>query len=296
MSEALKAVSAGFKLVYIGLILVVLAVVIGIVGGMVVGAGAAGGGGAAAVGAGSGLELAVGGLSLVGIVVGLIGRFKCLAVPTEAGSARPMIVVSVALEVVSLLIALMFLLNEFSPFLPLQVAAVAGLSRLAMELTASILFLLFTKETALYVRKPALAGTAMSVLWLMVTTLVLFVVSIVIVLGSVFAAAQAGGPRAADGAVGGACVGLIVMLVGLVVGLVTLIRYANLLIAMSNATLAFARRGGADYDDDEYDRPRARRRDEDDEDDDRPRGRRRDREDDEDDDRDDDRGRPWDRR
>lgn len=239
MSEELKKVSAGFRLVYIGLVLVVLAVVINVVAGFA----------GMPRGPGSAIQTLVNGLNFIGTIVGLIGRIKCLSVPVAAGSAKGMITVSVALSVLSILIALVFLLDGFEPFLPLEALVVGGLGVLVMELVATILFLLFTKETANYVRKPDLAVTAMSVLWLWVTTLILFVAAFAILFGGLMAGVRGAGGVRGGGGMDLACVGAILSLIGLVIGLVTLVKYSNLLIAMSAATRAYAR-GGFAYEDD----------------------------------------------
>ncbi|HSQ54604.1 MAG TPA: hypothetical protein VLM40_02580, partial [Gemmata sp.] len=141
MTDALKTVSSGFRLVYIGLLLVVLAVVIGIVGVMILVGGAAGGGNLRAAGQMVvGLLMLVGGLSLAGKVIGLIGRFKCMAIPEKAGGARQMIVVSVAMEVVSLITTLIVLASDVtSGFLQDQVRTVVNAGGIILSLISTIL-------------------------------------------------------------------------------------------------------------------------------------------------------------
>ena len=303
MSEALRKVSTGFKLVYYGLVIVVLAVIVGIVGGIALAAGAAAAGGAGGAGQGAApavgglmaLLLVVGGLAIIGSIVGLVGRFNCLAIPDEAGSAKPMIVTSVVLEVIALLISVVNTADSAGGnFLPAQLKMVTGGLSTVFSIVAAILFLLFTRSAAEYVRRPRLADKAMSVLWLWVACVGCYAVG----LGVVFAGGAAGGwggggaggaPGGAGGAqpgaaIGGACVGAILMLAALVLGLIALVRYARLLNEMSQATLRFADRAG-DYEEgaeelaeEEEERPRRRsRRDEDeDEEDDRRRPRKRD--------------------
>jgi hypothetical protein len=301
MSEALRKVSTGFKLVYYGLVLVVLAVIVGIVGlAVLVGAavGGAGGqaGGQAAAGGVIGLMLLVGGLAVIGSIVGLVGRVHCLAIPDEAGSAKPMIVTSVVLEVISLLSSVVNTAdNVGGNFIPFQVKTVAGGLGMIFSVVAAILFLLFIRSAAEYVRRPRLADTAMSVLWLWVATIGCYIAGIVVVIVGVAAGAAAGGGAGRGaaggpgaGAAGGACVGSLLMLTALVLGLVALVRYARLLTEMSRATLRFADRM-EEYDEqadegNEDDRPRRSRRDEEEDEDDRPRrSRRRDDDEDEDD-------------
>jgi hypothetical protein len=292
MYDALIKVSTGFKLVYYGLVLIVLAVVVGMVGAFALGAGAAaGGGGRGAVAAAGGLGLLVGGMAVTGSVVGLIGRFMCLAVPDRAGGAKSKIVVSVALEVVSLLISLANLADDLGGnFLPAEFKMVGSGGGLICSIIAAILFLLFARDLALYIRRSKLADDAMSVLRLWVAAVGCYIAGF----GILLVGAWGAGPGAAGGgAAGMACAGGLLALAGLVIAIIALISYARLLIGMSDAVRKYAGkvRYGGDEDgedgfDDEDDRPRRRRRrdDDEDEDDDRPRRRRR-RDEDEDDDR-----------
>jgi hypothetical protein len=316
MREALRKVSTGFKLVYYGLIIRILAVVLAIVAAVALGAAVAGGaagggaagggaaGGGAAGGAGAGfaggamaIALLFVGMTVIGTIIGLVGRFHCLAIPDEAGSAKPMIVTSVVLEVISLLITLVNAADDLGArFIPAQIKMVMNGLGGIFGLVAAILFLLFIRSAAEYVRRPRLGDKAMSVLWLCVAVVGLFIAAgVVMVAGVAAAGAAGGGAGAGAGAAAGGCLGGILILVAGIVALVALIKYAKLLTEMSAATLRFADRMG-DYEDeedederedeeDEDDRPRRRsRRDEVDEDeDDRPRRKRRDDDEDEDD-------------
>ncbi len=259
MYQAFRKVSTGFKLVYAGLVIVVLAVVIGFLGGVVLGAamagGAAGGGaaaGRAAFGGAVVLLMAVGVIAIVGSVVGLVGRFHCMAIPDEAGSAKPMIVTSVVLELISLSVSVVNTAdNAGANFLPAQVKMVTGGLTMIFSIVAAILFLLFTKSVAEFIRRPRLAEDAMSVLWLWVSAAGCYAVGLAITL--LMVAAGGGGVAA------GGCIGSIFMLTALVIGLVALVRYARLLTEMSAATLRYAERVGDDEDDYD-DRPRRKRR------------------------------------
>lgn len=299
MSEALRKVSTGFKLVYYGLVLIVLAIIVGVVGAAVIvggavagGAGQAGGqaAGQAAAGGMVGLALVVGGMAIVGGIVGLVGRFHCMAIPDEAGSAKPMIVTSVVLEVIALLSSIVNTAdNAGGNFIPAQVKMVTGGLGTIFSIVAAILFLLFIRSAAEFVRRPRLADTAMSVLWLWVGAVGCYIAGIVVAIVGVAAGAAAGnqGGGGAAAAGGGACIGGLLMLAALVIGLVALVKYARLLTEMSKATLRAANQAG-DYDDEEAEedapRRRSRRDEEEDDFDDRPRRDRR-RDDDDDDDR-----------
>jgi hypothetical protein len=264
MSYALKAVSAGFRLVYIGLTLVVLAHFTYVVANQ---AGVAG----------RELALWLNGLSMVGVVVGLAGRYRCLAVPAEAGSARPLLTVSLALSVIGLASTLVLLANLVHLFLSPEMLLAVAASGPVSSIAASVLFLLFTKETARYVRRPGLAARSMSVLWMWMLTLVLLVAGFAFLLGAPSGARPGSPPaaRAGDGLAGAAAAASALMILGGVAGQITLIRCVILLVAMSRATLAFAQGRTSDGGFvDEDDRP-LRRRDADDYDPDRPRRRRR---------------------
>jgi hypothetical protein len=288
MTNSLLKVATGIKLVYVGLMLVVLAVVIGVFGMCVLGGAIAAGGqgnpqaaqgGAAMV---VGLGLVVGGLAVVGSIVGLVGRFYCLAVPEEAGSAKPMIMTSVVLEVVSLLISIVTTAdNVGGNFIPREVKTVTSGGGALFSIAAAILFLLFARSVAEFIRRDDLGRSAMTVLWLWVATFLCYIVG----LGVAFAGVALGG-----GAAGGAaqpqgpavvatCAGGLLMLGALIFGLVALVMYARLLTGMSLAVRRFAEGEGYEADEpgelDEYDdRPRRDRRraagDESDDEDDLP--------------------------
>jgi hypothetical protein len=204
-----------------------------------------------------------------------------MAIPERAGGARPLIVSSVAMEVVSLLITVAVLINDLTKgFLDDQVRTVVNAGSVILSLISAVLFLLFCRSAAEFVRRPDLAAAAMSVLWLWVLTIVIYIVAVAI-------SALGGRPVGRGGAGGGTCIGGILMIAVLITGIIALIRYANLLTGMADATLKYSRHAVYDFDDeeDDYDRPRRRARDDDyeDDDDDRPRRRRRARDDDDDD-------------
>jgi hypothetical protein len=327
MYDRLMKVSRGFKLVYIGLVIAVVAVLAGVVGVAVVAGGAAAANAnnpnAAQQGAAGGMlavVLGVVALALIGSIVGLVGRFFCLAVPDAAGAAKPMIMTSVGLEIANILVSIVSAADDAAELGLPQVAkaALQGAS-VIMSLTSAILFLLFARSVADFIRRRDLGRQAMSVLKLWAATVVCYLIGLGVMLAGLMAAGVAPGqapppgggaggapPPGAAAAAGGACVGVIFMLAALVVGLIALVKYARLLTGMSQATAKYAERvgagGGADDDyadedgyDDEDDRPRGRSRRDDDyddeEEDDRPRGRGRRDEDDDYDDDDDDRPR-----
>jgi hypothetical protein len=294
MSDALLRVATGFKLALYGLLLVVVAVAILFFGACLIGVAAgqaqqAGGAAPQNVLAGmTGLTVVVGLLALVGSVLGLVGRCMCLSTPEEAGAARSLVTASVALEVLAIFGFVGNSVDNAVNVLPQEAKAAVALGSGLAAMVAAILFLLFTRSLARFVRRPDLAGRAMSVMWLWVGTTLFYVAgTAVVVIGFLAAMNNAGaggaapnGPMAAAG-----CAGGILVLAALVFGVIAAVLYALLLGGMSAALQAYARRRtDGDYDDD-YDG-----RDEDGYDD----GPRR-RDEDEEDDRDDRPSRPWDR-
>ena len=296
MSDALLKVSKGFKLVYIGLILIVLALVVGIVGAVVISRAVAGanpgpGGAAGALGVMEVLLWAVILLMLAGSITGLVGRFFCLAVPERVGAAKPMIIISVVLELVALGASVLNNANSLAGgrILPLTASAILGGVGAVLSIVSAILFLLFTRSVATYIRRYELADKAMSVLKLWGACVACYLAALgFIVAGIVMAGAAGPGAGGGMGA-GGACVGLILMLVTLVIALIALIQYATLLSGMGQATAKYAHKARRkEEEEEEYDEED----DEEEYEEERPSGRsgRADRhEDDEEDDR---RGRP----
>jgi hypothetical protein len=262
-------VAAGFKVVYGGLVIVVMAVVAIVVAFLNVQFR-----GPQAV---SGILLMAGLLvAPVGTIIGLVGRFLCLSVPKQAGNARRMISVSVALSLTALLVSSVSIADLFADFLPAEVKIVAmsGTPVLEIEILAAGFFLLCTRAIAEYIERRDLRVWATSVLRLWLATLVVLGAGIVVVL----LAGMGGGGSTIDAKL----IGIIVMVLALILGVVNLFRYAFLLIAMSSAILKHGRgdngrskyRGRDRYQEEEEEE------DEDEEDDRRRRRRRRRREDD----------------
>ncbi len=296
MYSKLMKVSRGFKLVYIGLLLMVASIVVVIVAAGLVGAAVAAG----RIGLGSMalFVIIVGGLlSLAGTITSLIGKIFCLAIPERAGPAKQLIAISIAMEVIGMVLGNLNLLGnvahlDFGP----MVSQILTMGGALLNMSATALFLLFTKYAAQFVRREDLADTAMSVLWLFVTAIGSFFVGIVVMVvmaiaGGAAGAAAGGVKGAAGGAMIGVCLGGIVFLTGGIFWLIGLIRFIVLMMEMSNVVARYAgnirrtkrskpkrREDDDDMDDeddderDEDNRPRNRRKrkrwDEDDEDDD----------------------------
>jgi hypothetical protein len=183
-----------------------------------------------------------------------------------------LIIISVIFELTGL--ALMFFINagvvvghRLSGMVGLELQ-VAGM---ICSLTSAVLFLLFTRAAAQFVRRNDLADAAMLVLSLWVATIVCYGIA----LGVLLAGIGAGG-----------VLPLVIMLFALVIGVAALIRYINLLREMSEATEEFAGSGNyrrrrrsrrkrrVEYEEDEEDEDREEEEDEDDDQDRKRRSRR----------------------
>jgi MFS family permease len=260
MSDALLKVSKGFKLVYIGLILMVLAFVVGVVGifavgGAMVAANPGPGGGAGALGLMAVVLGLVILLVLAGSITGLVGRFFCLAIPERVGAAKPMIIISVILEVVALGASVLNNANSLAGgrILPLAASAILTGVGAVLSIVSAILFLLFARSVATYIRRYELADKAMSVLKLWGACVACYIAGLVIMLlGG--AMAGAAGPGAGGGMMAGACIGSILMLVTLVIALIALVQYATLLSGLSQATAKYAHKARRkEEEEEEYD-------------------------------------------
>jgi hypothetical protein len=230
MYRQLMKVSKGFRLVYVGILLIILGMIGGLLGmcvaGGVAGAGAARGGlGLAAIVAG-GMMLCM----FIGGILGLVGRFLCLAVPEQAGPAKILIIMSVIFELTGL--ALTLFINA-GVMVGRRMAGNAGLelqvAGMICSITSAVLFLLFTRAAAQFVRRNDLADAALLVLWLWVATIVCYGIALGVLVAGIGA---------------GRILPLVIMLFALVIGIAALVRYINLLREMSEATEEFADRGG----------------------------------------------------
>ena len=238
MYKQLMRVSKGFKLVYIGILLIILGVIGGLLG-MCIAGGALGAG--AGPGAGVLVMLVAGGMLLcvlTGSIIGLVGRFFCLAVPERAGVAKPLIIISVILELTGMALGV---INHVSLLAGRPIVGAGGVglqgASVLCTLASAVLFLLFTRSLAMFIRRSDLAEAAMLVLWLWVATIACYAAGV----GVMMAGAMAGGGGA--GVRGGAAIGLAMSLLGLVIAIVALVRYVNLLREMSEATAEFASSG-----------------------------------------------------
>jgi hypothetical protein len=283
-------VARGFKLVYIGLLIVVIAIVgaffTAIIAGMAVAGGAGAGAGLGLVG---GIIIGLFLLAFAGNITGLIGRIFCISIPERAGQAKQFIIISIVLEVISMVLAGFSQLGgvahlNINPIL----MQVLPLAQVVCVFSSEVFFLLFTKAVAQYIRQSDLADSAMSVLKMFVMSIACYILGILLTVGLGLAGAVGGGGvrGAAGGFMLGACLGVIVMLVGLVIAIIALIRFIVLMKEMNEAVARYARiqrrkqREKRESErkrresEDEEDEDEEEEEEEDEDDDDRPRRRR----------------------
>lgn len=230
MSADLMRVSKGLKLIFRGLMLFLLAVVLGSVA--MIGVGLL----METQGPMGGLPLLIvmavfGTAAVAGNVVGLIGRVYCLATPDEARRAKSRITLSTLFEACWLFSGVVTIVDYSGTNLfPPEVRLVAaGFSNL-MQLAAAVLFLLFAKSFALFVRSRSLADDAVSALYPIITafTLYLFGMGVIVVVPIL-------------GGNWGPCVGVLLIFVALIFGAVALVKYARVVTNLSMAVHWFAR-------------------------------------------------------
>jgi hypothetical protein len=149
-TETLRRVASGLNLVYWGIGIVLLAILVGIIGGALT----------AVLGKAAVLIVAIlpAGV-IVGTIVGFVGRLFCLAVPPQTG-AQGLIYGAVVCDVVAVALALGQFVTEST--------LVQGASNL-LSLTATILFILFLKRVSQFVGRMDLAAKAKSLLVLGIT-------------------------------------------------------------------------------------------------------------------------------
>jgi hypothetical protein len=252
MFKQLMNVSRGFRLVHIGLAMVAIAIV-GIIFStfliFAAGAGLVGGAGRGALGLGLfGVVLTwVMYLTFAaGSIVCLVGMIFCIAIPEKAGNAKLLITLSIVLALSAVGLGSFCQLARLLHFSLAPALLVTGLLGWGLfEMAACVLFLLFTKSVARFVRRLDLAGKAMSVLWLYVIAAGLYLfgglLTVILVIAGAAGGAAGGDPKAAaGGALAGVCLGFLVVGVGLLCGLVGLIRLIVLMKEMQEVVANYA--------------------------------------------------------
>lgn len=278
MNNGLLKVSTGYKLVFWGLILNIATFVVAFVAMVVLvmklvqAVRAAGGGGGPPpqwfFDDVRTLLLVAVSMYAVGVLLTLLGRVMCTAVPPEAGAAKPLITVSVVLETVAVIASVVITVDIGRNNVAQEVKQGLAVVSAGATVVALVLFLLFTKSCAEYVRRPDLARRTTSILWLSVLCAMCYGAVV-----GISAATERAGGGAQDEVEPVACAAACLALVFIVLFLVVVILYAILLMSMSGAAKRHATRGASeddygDFDDDgRDDRRRGRDRDRDEYDD-----------------------------
>jgi hypothetical protein len=238
MRDQLMKVSRGFKLVYIGLLLVIVAIIGIFVAALLFAVAIAG----RRLGVGfMGIALIISMLLLswAGSITSLIGKVFCLAIPPRAGPAKQLIAVSIALEVVGQALSSLNMLGTIAHLnLDPTISQILSMGGAMLSMSSTVLFLLFTKYAARFIRREDLADTAMSILWLFVTTIGCFLVGTVVMV--VMTVVGVAGGAGVGGATVGACFGGLIMLTGLIFALIALIRFISLMKEMNEVVARYA--------------------------------------------------------
>lgn len=277
MSADLMKVSKGLRLVYWGLVVVIIAGVLGFLGRQ-----AAGRIGETPLLVVRGIAEVIG---FIGTIIGMVGRYYCLSTPPKARVAKSRITLSVIFTACAVVGSLVSTVDTFANLLPPLLKTIGGgLSQLA-QIAGVILFLLFAKALAEFIRRKQLADDADDVLKLVYGLLGCQVISLGLAV-AVVALAAGGGADAAGGVGVVGCIAMVVGLAALVLSIMALIKGARLLTELSDAVRVHAKKvrkkeREEEDEDEEEDEPEE---EDEEENDDRPRPRRKRRKRDEDDD------------
>jgi hypothetical protein len=153
-SQSLQTVATGLVLVYAGLCLLVVSY-LGLLVGLFL-----------SVGQGADrwqwvLILALG-MMVVTILMDMIGRLLCLAMPPEQSGTRVIIAASVCFTLAALALSAIDLINTFVPIV--QLPPLVSQFQPLLALIGAILFVLFLRNLALFVQRPDLGNRANVVL------------------------------------------------------------------------------------------------------------------------------------
>lgn len=271
MSADLLKVSKGLKLVYWGLVVVIIAGVLGFLGGQ-----AAGRIGETPLLVVRGIAEVIG---FVGTIIGLVGRYYCLSTPPKARTAKSRITLSFVFAACAAVGSLVSSVGTFA-HLPLLPSLLVGGVGSLLGIAGVIFFLLFAKALAEFIRRKQLADDAEGVLMLVYGILGCHVISLGV---SVVIITIATGARDAGGFAIAGCFGMLFSLAALVLSIMALIKGARLLTELSDAVCVHAKKvRKKEREEEEEDEDEDEPEEEEDEEDDRPRRKRRKRDEDND--------------
>lgn len=194
MTDALKRVALGLKLNFWGIMLVLVALTMAILGiWLFTFVEAALVPPMAVIDV---LSVIVAGLLIIAQLMSLVGLFLCLSVPAESGSTKYLIIASVCAAMFSLMLTGIELVDTFSGQFHLpDVVFVTTVKQALLPDVAMIIFLLFVRGLAKFIHRPKLARRAITILCLPIFALVPFFVGMVLIIPKIFFWAMAGGIR-----------------------------------------------------------------------------------------------------
>jgi len=255
MSDALRRVVSGLRLTFWGIVVLIVAVVVAVIGTIMIALLIqAQGGGVALIRGLYVYAIAVAGLVVIGKMIFLIGQLFCLAVPSAAGTAKTFLTISVGMGLLSAASEAVTVTNLLvGDFLPPAVAPILEIVQMVLFITSIIFFIIFLRKLAEFIGKKALAKKAMTVLWLYVGTLVFYIPVVVVQFMPQDArgpGAFGGRPQGPQGADVGAGVAGCSSLIALVFGLIGIIQCMILLSNLAKSINNYAR--NLDNEDDDY--------------------------------------------
>ena len=151
----MQTVRRGISLIYWGIILMVLTAIVAFVGAIALGVNLQNPAGLPDAQSAALFLILIGAAFFAGYVMTFVGKIMCLAVPGEVG-ASGLIFTSVGIDVVALLVTVAGFLTD----VPDEVTSLLNLA----GLVSTILFLLFLRRLAAYIRRDDLARRARNVL------------------------------------------------------------------------------------------------------------------------------------
>jgi hypothetical protein len=224
LTAELKRVRAGLLFVYYGIVAMLLSVLAAPLLGVLIGAGGMGPGGGIAVG----LLFAIGFFG--GSIAIFVGQVMCTAVPAES-RAKSMAIAAVITQCGGFLLTFGSTMLLFVAAAPtsegvgLTVGSVVQWTSMIAGVASFFLFVIFLRRLNEFIGSVSLAGSATSVLRLMIAIIALYLLTMAVVLFPTIVGAA--------GQVG--MVGGILGILLIITGLVTFIKYANLVLYSAKA-------------------------------------------------------------
>ena len=251
MVEAIRKLALGFQLVYMGMLVIVLGVVVGLIGGFVL---------PFAVYSWSIpietmlplmgiLPLAMGACMLLGNLLGITGRYLCTLTPEIAQKARADIRTSFALEMIAFILNMTtslwpYLLPSLASIgiLPESLALLAGVNGvisvigIIVGISSTLYFVMYMRDLSGFVGSDDLSMRSEKLRCSIVSMLQLSLVSAGIAVAMLIVGLMAN-PDLAIGAMG--CVLGLLYIVILVEGIFVFFRYVSIIVAMPAVLKAY---------------------------------------------------------